>query len=131
MPAKYILEPWKAPESVQKTAKCLIGKDYPKPIVDHAEASKRCINAMKDAYANQTKTTTSNNKNTNDEDENENEVINEQDEEEIEENSKKNNEKSISSNGASNGTKVLGQKRKATGELSTEKGDTKRIKITK
>lgn len=127
MPAKYILEPWKAPESVQKTAKCIIGKDYPKPIVDHAEASKRCINAMKEAYANQNKTkNTANNSTNEDEDENDNEV---EDEEEIEQkNSKKNNSKKSA---VDSGTKVLGQKRKASGELNKEKNNTKRVKITK
>lgn len=40
MPDKYIYEPWKAPPAVQATAKCIVGKDYPRPIVDHAAASK-------------------------------------------------------------------------------------------
>jgi cryptochrome len=50
MPAKYIWEPWKAPMKVQEDAKCIIGKDYPAPIVDHAVVSKRCIARMKGAY---------------------------------------------------------------------------------
>ena len=40
MPDKYIYEPWKAPPAVQAAAKCIVGKDYPQPIVDHAAASK-------------------------------------------------------------------------------------------
>lgn len=40
MPAKYIYEPWTAPLSVQQAAGCVIGKDYPRPIVDHATAMK-------------------------------------------------------------------------------------------
>ena len=40
MPDKYIYEPWMAPPAVQATAKCIVGKDYPQPIVDHAAASK-------------------------------------------------------------------------------------------
>lgn len=36
MPAKYIYEPWLAPLEVQRKAGCIIGKDYPRPIVDHA-----------------------------------------------------------------------------------------------
>jgi cryptochrome len=43
MPARYIFEPWKAPLSVQRTAGCLIGKDYPFPIVDHQSAMKKCV----------------------------------------------------------------------------------------
>lgn len=31
MPKEYIYEPWTAPLSVQKKARCIIGKDYPKP----------------------------------------------------------------------------------------------------
>ena len=31
MPREYIYEPWTAPLSIQKKAKCIIGKDYPKP----------------------------------------------------------------------------------------------------
>lgn len=50
MPAKYIYEPWKAPLDVQQRAGCVVGKDYPKPIVDHAVASKACIARMKAAY---------------------------------------------------------------------------------
>ena len=35
MPAEFIYEPWKAPESVQREAGCVIGVDYPVPIVNH------------------------------------------------------------------------------------------------
>lgn len=31
MPKEYIYEPWTAPLSIQKKAKCIVGKDYPKP----------------------------------------------------------------------------------------------------
>merc|ERR1711904_205914 len=41
MPAKYIYKPWTAPLQVQQTAKCIIGKDYPAPIVDHKFARER------------------------------------------------------------------------------------------
>lgn len=46
MPDKYIYEPWKAPKDVQERAGCIIGKDYPKPIVDHETAKKRCLDRM-------------------------------------------------------------------------------------
>mmetsp|Transcript_30200 Transcript_30200/g.48037 ORF Transcript_30200/g.48037 Transcript_30200/m.48037 type:complete len:548 (+) Transcript_30200:499-2142(+) len=49
-PDKYIYEPWTAPLSVQKEAGCVIGVDYPKPIVDHALVSKENISKMKYAY---------------------------------------------------------------------------------
>ncbi|CAN8063073.1 unnamed protein product [Agarophyton chilense] len=51
MPSKYIYEPWKAPETVQRKAGCIIGKDYPEPMVDHAKASKENIEKMKKDYA--------------------------------------------------------------------------------
>jgi cryptochrome len=49
-PKEFIFEPWEAPEYVQKKAGCIIGKDYPKPIVDHKEKSKENMNLMKIAY---------------------------------------------------------------------------------
>jgi len=34
-PDKFIYEPWTAPKAVQEKCGCIVGKDYPKPIVDH------------------------------------------------------------------------------------------------
>jgi len=50
MPSKYIYEPWLAPIEVQRKAGCIIGQDYPSPIVDHASASKACIARIGAAY---------------------------------------------------------------------------------
>merc|ERR1711871_267134 len=50
MPAKYIYEPWKAPADVQRRAGCVVGVDYPRPIVDHTDVSKRNMARMKAAY---------------------------------------------------------------------------------
>uniref|UniRef100_A0A8C7CRZ8 Cryptochrome circadian regulator 5 n=1 Tax=Oncorhynchus kisutch TaxID=8019 RepID=A0A8C7CRZ8_ONCKI len=50
-PAQYIYEPWKAPRSVQEAAGCIVGKDYPRPIVEHEVISKKNIQRMKAAYA--------------------------------------------------------------------------------
>ena len=50
MPAQYIYEPWKAPKAVQQQAGCILGEDYPMPIVDHDEARKECMAKMKKAY---------------------------------------------------------------------------------
>lgn len=49
-PAKYIYDPWNAPDEVQKAAKCIIGVHYPKPMVNHAEASRINIERMKQIY---------------------------------------------------------------------------------
>jgi cryptochrome len=51
MPIQYIFEPWKAPLSVQKQAGCIIGVDYPHPIVEHETISKKNMEKMKAAYA--------------------------------------------------------------------------------
>ena len=50
MPSKYIFEPWTAPISVQKQAGCVVGVDYPNPIVDHGTVHKKNIARMKEAY---------------------------------------------------------------------------------
>ncbi|XP_071393281.1 cryptochrome-1-like, partial [Centroberyx affinis] len=49
-PAKYIYDPWNAPEEVQRSAHCLVGQDYPKPMVNHAEASRLNIERMRQIY---------------------------------------------------------------------------------
>uniref|UniRef100_W5NBN8 Cryptochrome circadian regulator 2 n=1 Tax=Lepisosteus oculatus TaxID=7918 RepID=W5NBN8_LEPOC len=49
-PNRYIYEPWNAPEIVQKAANCVIGVDYPKPMINHAQASRLNIERMKQIY---------------------------------------------------------------------------------
>uniref|UniRef100_A0A8B9H5K8 Cryptochrome circadian regulator 3b n=1 Tax=Astyanax mexicanus TaxID=7994 RepID=A0A8B9H5K8_ASTMX len=56
-PAKYIYDPWNAPEDVQAAAKCVIGVDYPKPMVNHAEASRLNIERMRQIYHKESKET--------------------------------------------------------------------------
>lgn len=46
----YIHEPWNAPDSIQKTAKCIIGRDYSMPMVDHAIASRTNIERLRQVY---------------------------------------------------------------------------------
>lgn len=50
MPIQYIHEPWTAPDIVQRATKCIIGKDYPLPMVNHSVASKINIQRMKQVY---------------------------------------------------------------------------------
>lgn len=50
MPDKYVYCPWEAPLDVQRAAGCVVGVDYPAPIVDHGVASKACMARMKAAY---------------------------------------------------------------------------------
>ena len=40
VPGEYLAEPWTMPEEVQEKCGCVIGRDYPEPIVDHAEARR-------------------------------------------------------------------------------------------
>lgn len=49
-PDKYIYEPWKAPIVDQKAAGCVIGVDYPKPIVNHDRVHKENIGRHAAAY---------------------------------------------------------------------------------
>ena len=49
-PEEHLFEPWKCPKDQQLAAGCVIGTDYPEPIVDHIEASKRNMQMMTEAY---------------------------------------------------------------------------------
>ena len=46
VPHQYIHEPWKMPSDVQRAAACIVGRDYPEPIVDHAWARERALAAF-------------------------------------------------------------------------------------
>ncbi len=43
VPDKYLREPWTMPEEVQEECGCVIGTDYPEPIVDHREAREEAF----------------------------------------------------------------------------------------
>jgi deoxyribodipyrimidine photo-lyase len=47
VPDKFIHEPWKIPQAIQQDVKCVIGRDYPQPIVEHVSARQATL----DAYA--------------------------------------------------------------------------------
>ncbi|XP_072165328.1 cryptochrome-1-like [Diadema setosum] len=56
MPIRYLFEPWKAPRAVQEKANCIVGRDYPEPIVEHKTASaanneqmEKVINRLRDS----------------------------------------------------------------------------------
>ena len=48
LPLKYLFEPWKAPMRVQKRARCIVGEDYPEPVVDHIEQRRICVERLND-----------------------------------------------------------------------------------
>ncbi len=43
LPQKWIHQPWNAPEEVLEQAGVVLGKTYPKPMVDHKEARKEAL----------------------------------------------------------------------------------------
>jgi deoxyribodipyrimidine photo-lyase len=43
VPDRYLAEPWTMPEDVQAQAGCQIGRDYPRPIVDHKQARAEAL----------------------------------------------------------------------------------------
>jgi len=49
-PDKYIYSPWTAPSAVQEKAGCVVGKDYPHPIVDDKESKALGIARIRRAY---------------------------------------------------------------------------------
>jgi len=48
MPLRYLFNPWEAPEHIQTQAQCVIGEQYPRPIVDHKFVSKRNLKWMEE-----------------------------------------------------------------------------------
>ena len=49
-PDKFIYEPWKAPAEVQRKAGCIIGQDYPEPMLDEKECKEENMARMKACY---------------------------------------------------------------------------------
>ena len=50
-PPKYIYEPHLAPQSIQADSNCIIGKDYPIPILDRKESAKENLAKFKDSLS--------------------------------------------------------------------------------
>ncbi|HEY9717393.1 MAG TPA: deoxyribodipyrimidine photo-lyase [Trichormus sp.] len=46
LPDKWLHQPWAAPEQVVAQAGIILGKSYPQPIVDHARARERALDAL-------------------------------------------------------------------------------------
>ena len=47
VPVEFIHSPWQMPPDVQRRFGCIMGKDYPAPIVDHASARQRMLAAYR------------------------------------------------------------------------------------
>jgi len=41
--AKDIHAPWQVPQERQREAGCVVGRDYPSPIIDHAQARAKTL----------------------------------------------------------------------------------------
>ena len=50
-PSKYIFEPHLAPIPIQENARCIIGKDYPEPMVDRKLVAKENLAKFKASAA--------------------------------------------------------------------------------
>jgi len=46
VPDRYLFKPWELPVSVQETAGCTIGRDYPEPIIEHKAGRERALEAF-------------------------------------------------------------------------------------
>lgn len=51
LPARFIHQPWAAPESVLQMAGVRLGETYPRPIVDHAKARAEALSAFQSLRA--------------------------------------------------------------------------------
>jgi len=49
VPTKYIFEPWTMPGDEQEKANCIIGEDYPEPMVDHKTAREFALEQYRHA----------------------------------------------------------------------------------
>ena len=47
VPVERLATPWEMPEAEQEAYGCMIGRDYPAPIVDHAQERRRAIDAYR------------------------------------------------------------------------------------
>ena len=50
VPKKYIYQPWLMGIQEQERYQCILGVDYPKPIVDHDKAKQVCVSGIKKAF---------------------------------------------------------------------------------
>jgi deoxyribodipyrimidine photo-lyase len=49
VPDEHLSEPWHMPEEVQRECGCVIGRDYPAPVVDHLEARREALERYREA----------------------------------------------------------------------------------
>ena len=52
VPAEWVHQPWLMPASLQARYQCVIGRDYPAPVVDHEVAARIARARLREAYQN-------------------------------------------------------------------------------
>ena len=52
VPDRYLAEPWQMPDDAQEAAGCVIGRDYPEPIVDLRLAREQALARYREASSN-------------------------------------------------------------------------------
>lgn len=52
VPDRYLAEPWRMPDDAQESAGCVIGRDYPEPIVDLRLAREQALARYREASSN-------------------------------------------------------------------------------
>lgn len=52
IPARFIHNPWEMPAEMQVQLGCVIGRDYPAPVIDHAFARQRALDVYRKAAQN-------------------------------------------------------------------------------
>ncbi|WP_408869756.1 cryptochrome/photolyase family protein [Crenalkalicoccus roseus] len=48
LPDRYLHRPWEAPEAVLRQAGLALGRDYPRPVVEHAAARRRALATLRE-----------------------------------------------------------------------------------
>ena len=51
VPGRHLAEPWTMPAEVQRSCGCVIGRDYPAPVVDRAAARERAVERYRAALS--------------------------------------------------------------------------------
>ena len=46
LPDAYVHRPWEAPDAVLRAAGVVLGRDYPRPVIEHAEGRARALAAL-------------------------------------------------------------------------------------
>ena len=49
VPDEHLREPWRMPPEVQEACGCVIGRDYPEPVVDHKQAREEAMTRFRAA----------------------------------------------------------------------------------